>query len=401
MRYLLYSLIIGFYLCSITGALARPNSSVPGPVSELERSRGIVFPLSLVDSDSDSSFYLVLWDLYWNHQETPLDIYVIGQVDEANRVFDTWIGKDIENYRQIHRIHVIDEAMAQDRGLVVKWVRDYGPLFKRNDLGELIALDFKYSYSTPNKFVDHMIDQNLIPASEKVPLVFEGGNFEVDEEKNCFISKRVLTRNQLSDDSQKNRNMITEIFQNSVGCRSVNFISTVPHEQTGHIDTWMKYMGDQTFVVADVSETTIEAQRRFYPQGYDRLLEIKEALQEIHRELTSLGYKIRKVPIMPIYDHKIGIGGGDSKKTTVYMSYTNSLYFNGTLYVPSFRWLRYDYNRDDFPEGTFELFDEIETHAHNALENFPSVTNIVSLSSNEIVKWGGSIHCLTLQIPEQ
>jgi agmatine/peptidylarginine deiminase len=326
----------------------------------------------------------------------------------------------------------------------VLWTRDYAPIMAVNNAGKPVLLDFNYHRDRP---LADMFARSLTPHFEgaerlSVPLYLEGGNFMINKRAECFLSEAVVEANakpasqlltpvyrsgivvpdQLTpdfahdyvagfvyvdefgdkrvhtDDIYFERSALMATLREYLGCEKVRIFKRMPHEQTGHIDMYMKFLDDNTILLSSldggrVAEIVNDEQQRV-------AVDIKNFLDERRRELSALGYSVITVP-MPVPEvlRVLGVKG------VVTRSYVNSL-----LIVTDKRKLALvpKYMTGQFPDahmdGRFYQYADakyLEEDLSAVEQAYAKAGYSVSFfNADALIRDLGAIHCATMQYPK-
>lgn len=130
------------------------------------------------------------------------------------------------------------------------WCRDYMPV-KRCD-GKLVQFKFFPGYYNSPKYISRLTDQNQITTEDKIVsiksnLIVDGGNV-ITSGNTAILSEKVFKENPLLSRSE-----ITEILKHDMAADKIVFTPVLPYEITGHIDGMLKFLNENTLLVADYS----------------------------------------------------------------------------------------------------------------------------------------------------
>lgn len=276
---------------------------------------------------------------------------------------------------QMNRVHLF-EIDSNDT-----WARDHGPITlvcKSHNSGYMMPftlLDFKFN-GWGEKFrweKDNAITQNLYyqgafqnsAVNNHQGFVLEGGSIESDGKGTIFTTSQCLLaphRNQ-----PFNREQLEKLLKNFFQAQHIVWLdhgNLIGDDTDGHIDTIVRVAPHDTLLYVGCDNPEDEQYEDF------------QALEaQLKKLFTFEGYPYRllKLP-MPdaIYDD------GDRLPAT----YANFLILNGAVIYPT-------YNQ---PEKDEEAKKQIQLA-------FPD-REIIGVDSLTIVRQHGSIHCLTMQLPE-
>ena len=255
------------------------------------------------------------------------------------------------------------------------WCRDYGPwtVYSQN-IDTLRIIDWKYNRTTrpqddatPVFIANTMgvpIHQTLIAPND---LVNTGGNFMTDGHGTAFASELILSENAPGNPygvSAKTEEQINSIMNSYMGISRYIKMDILPYDVIHHIDMHIKLIDEETLLVGE------------YPQGIADGPQIELNLQYILNNFqTCFGnpYKVVRIPMPPGPNGQYPNNGGD------YRTYTNSVFVNKTVIVPTYA-----------PQ-----YDTTALRIYR--ENLPGY-RIVGIDCNSIIPSLGAIHCITKEI---
>lgn len=254
------------------------------------------------------------------------------------------------------------------------WCRDYGPwTVYSNVIDTMRIVDWIYNRpsrpqddATPLFIANYMgvpIHRTLQAPND---LVNTGGNYMVDGHGTAFASKLILTENQAGNPygvSAKTENQIDGIMNSYMGINRYIKMNTLPYDVIHHIDMHIKLLDEETLLVGQ------------YPPGIADGPQIEANLQEvINNYQTCFGkrYKVVRIP-MPPEGGQYPNNGGD------YRTYTNSVFVNKTVIVPTYE-AQYD-------TTALRIYRE-------ALPGY----KVYGINCNSIIPSLGAIHCITKEI---
>ncbi len=253
------------------------------------------------------------------------------------------------------------------------WCRDYGPwsVYSGN-IDTLRIIDWKYNRTTrplddatPIFIANYMgvpIHQTLIAPND---LVNTGGNFMADGHGTGFASKLILTENGAGNPygvSVKTEAQINAIMNSYMGINRYIKMDVLPYDQIHHIDMHMKLLDEETILMGQ------------YPNGVADGPQIELNLQYVLNNFQTCFGKTYKVVRIPMPPHN-----GNYPPAGNYRTYTNSVFVNKTVIVPT-----YEYQYDT---TALRIYRE-------ALPGY----NIVGIDCNAIIPSLGAIHCIAKEI---
>lgn len=257
------------------------------------------------------------------------------------------------------------------------WCRDYGPWnIYKNDVEQLSLTDWIYNRPRPK---DDVIPGALatlvgLPMYEMTTaphdLVATGGNFMVDGHHTAFSSELILDENGPGNDydvTVKSKSDIDTILKKYLGINRYITMETLPYDEIHHIDMHMKLLDEETILVGE------------YPAGVADGPQIEANLQYVQDNfLNCYGrpYKIVRIPMPPSTSGQYPPGG-------YYRTYTNSVFVNKTIILPTYR--------QEYDTTAIRIYKE----------NLPGY-KIVPIDCDDggspIISALGAIHCITKEI---
>jgi agmatine/peptidylarginine deiminase len=252
------------------------------------------------------------------------------------------------------------------------WCRDYGPwTVYSGTVDTLRIIDWIYNRPRPLDDVIPVFISNYmgVPIHRTLnapnDLVNTGGNFMVDGHGTAFASKLILTENAVGNPygvSPKTEAQIDGIMNQYMGISRYIKMDVLPYDQIHHIDMHMKLLDEETLLVGQ------------YPPGVADGPQIELNLQYVLNNFQTCFGKPYKVVRIPMPPHN-----GNYPPTGQYRTYTNSVFVNKTVIVPTYEY-RYD-------TTALRIYRE-------ALPGY----NIVGIDCNSIIGSLGAIHCITKEI---
>lgn len=257
------------------------------------------------------------------------------------------------------------------------WCRDYGPWnIYKNDVEQLSLTDWIYNRPRPK---DDVIPGALatlvgLPMYEMTTaphdLVATGGNFMVDGHHTAFSSELILDENGPGNDydvTVKSKSDIDTILKKYLGINRYITMETLPYDEIHHIDMHMKLLDEETILVGE------------YPAGVADGPQIEANLQYVQDNFVNCygrPYKIVRIPMPPSTSGQYPPGG-------YYRTYTNSVFVNKTIILPTYR--------QEYDTTAIRIYKE----------NLPGY-KIVPIDCDDggspIISALGAIHCITKEI---
>jgi agmatine/peptidylarginine deiminase len=303
-----------------------------------------------------------------------------------------------------NKIHFFPQPLGNKK----EWLRDFGPITARTADGKKLFIDFGYYAGFP---VEDAFPSAFGKAQQtqvfKSPIKIEGGNFMIDEHRTCVVSTKAKVDNQTLD-----------LTIPPYNCRQVVVLKPLSYEQTGHIDLFVKFLGQKIILVGDFSQ---DQASRVRPETNFDASAFASHLKEVQETFTGLGYQVVKVP-MPVpytvkYNENTGLDSVQLKEVHI-RSYLNSLLLNRDgrqiALVPRFEKQKIQRNNaaqkdvqndDSLPQdlGSIDYPDQdlilgYESTVRNAYKKAGYEVDFIP--SDHLVASKGAVHCLTMQIPK-
>lgn len=254
------------------------------------------------------------------------------------------------------------------------WARDFG-FITVFDHGKLLLLDFKFN-AWGGKFessADDQINQNLFARAlfkhntfEAQPWVLEGGSIETDGLGTLLTTEYCLLNPNRNPDLS--RSDIEAKLIAALGVERILWLSrgSLEGDDTdAHIDTLARFVDEQTIVYMRCSDMT--------DSHFDELQAMESELQ-LMRQPNGQPYRL--VPIdMPVMIES------DGRRLSA--SYVNFLLVNGAVLLPVY--------------GDAEADEQAITAMAKACPD----RAIVPINCRALIEQNGSLHCITMQIPEE
>jgi agmatine deiminase len=240
------------------------------------------------------------------------------------------------------------------------WARDYGPVGINEATNSLGIVDTTYRHHAVRRDDDAVscrLANELGAECHPTNLILDGGNFMTDGRGNAFLTKRIYDWN-----SSMSKAEVDDLLKQYLGASTIHTIdyakdaSGQPADGTGHMDMFAKIIADCKVVVVQTPnepyKTTTDKAAAYFAS-----LSCGEGTYQVHR-----------------------VKGWVSGRT--WYTYSNALMVNKSIILPS-----YD-NR------AAENAEAIETYKRL----LPGYT-VVGVNTEELIRLGGSIHCITKDIP--
>ena len=328
------------------------------------------------------------------------------------------------------------------------WARDWAPIAAVTSDKKSVLLDFNYYNERPtDDYTPTLIAQETKGFTRlSVPMYLEGGNLLTTSDGTCLTTERTVEANNVTPKSyivddqgavvgeegsapvlsgQKiiqgfryfdrygtprirtdeiilSRADIETALKEAAGCSRVVIFTKLPYESTGHVDMWAKTLTDKIILVSAMDPKALSSLS-------DKKLksiasEMGDFLNQRAKDLSDLGFEVVRIP-MPLPHVKNGPFAEKDREEYGFRSYTNSL----LLSTKKGRFILLPHYEKGLVTNTRAINDEhfsypdqdrlkdIETEV-NAIYSKLGFT-VVSLNADQLVAYGGAIHCATMQLP--
>ncbi|MCB9186576.1 MAG: agmatine deiminase family protein [Flavobacteriales bacterium] len=250
------------------------------------------------------------------------------------------------------------------------WFRDYGQWnVYTDDVDSLLWVDWIYNRPRPYDDVipealADLLDIPLYQTSQApYDLVNTGGNFMVDGFGTAFASELILEENDATNQygtSDHSEAEVDQIMEDFMGIDRYIKMPTLPYDGIHHIDMHMKLLDEETLLIGE------------YPSGVADGPQIESNLNYVLNNFNSVfgtEYEIIRIPMPPE-------GGQYPNQNGDYRTYTNSVFVNNTILVPTYE--------EQWDTTALRIYRE-------ALPGY----KVVGIDCNEIITASGAIHCIT------
>ncbi|MCB9463672.1 MAG: agmatine deiminase family protein [Candidatus Eisenbacteria bacterium] len=199
------------------------------------------------------------------------------------------------------------------------WTRDYGPWFVFDGEDNLGIID--HTYNRPQRPNDNLIpiefaNQQGIPVYSH-DMYHTGGNYMTDGFH--VSSSTALVYNEAASHNGMTQTEVDQLMFDYYGIENYEVLDYIEPTGIHHIDTWAKFLDEETVLVKDVWSTHV---------SYANLNQRATLLASLPSS-TGRNYDVHRV-----YCYNLGNGTP--------ASYTNSLLANERVYVPLFGNATYD-----------------------------------------------------------
>lgn len=285
------------------------------------------------------------------------------RLQDLEHELNTWA----DQQRLPGRVHAVP-APANDT-----WARDHGPITVITNEGPTL-LDFrfnawggKFPWEKDDALNRHLANSGVFGATPMrvVDFVLEGGSIESDGEGTLLATSECLLTP--SRNASMDRGAIEQLLSEMLGADRILWLNhgyLAGDDTDSHIDTLARFCApDHICYVAcpDVAD-----------EHYSALAAMEEDLQEF-RQRDGTPYKLTALPWPePVF-------GDEGERLPA--TYANFLVINGAVLLPV-----YGVPQDD--------------EATRIISQIFSGREIIPINCRTLVKQHGSLHCVTMQIPE-
>jgi agmatine/peptidylarginine deiminase len=279
-----------------------------------------------------------------------VDTYVVVPDSNAKSSFTTALkNAGITQAKIDAKVHFLTYALDSI------WMVDFGPFPIVGTDSTIAFADFRYYQP---RIYDDAIPTKLGNlwgvTTYRAEMDYEGGNFTADGLGTCYYTQGAFWEN--PDKSEKD---IKDLLKKYLGCTNHVVLAPLPGEGTTHIDMFFKPVSKGAVVHGKGGSTNVS---NTLEQDYNIL---KAVVLTDGSSLT-----IFRIP-MPY------------QSDGVWRTYTNSTFVNSVNLVP-----------------VYDNYTSKETEAMNVWKQaMPSWTH-VGIASDEIITWGGAMHCISRTIPK-
>jgi agmatine/peptidylarginine deiminase len=259
------------------------------------------------------------------------------------------------------------------------WIRDYGAntvYGSWND--DRVLVDWLYNRPRPeDDAIPDVLAETMdleIYSTTGAPndLMNTGGNWMSDGFGTAFASELILEENNggstwWTDYPDHSANDIDQIIQDFHGVDTYITMPNLPYDGIHHIDMHMKLLDESTLLMAE------------YPEGVADGPQINANLEYVLSNFTTrwgTPFEVIRIPSPP----EQGWGGGYPDANGWYLTYTNSVFVNNTILLPTY-YTEYD-------TTALRIYDE-------ALPGYNVVGIDCDNNGEAIISLSGAIHCIT------
>lgn len=309
--------------------------------------------------------------------------YYVDLIEAATRYVDVviWHSNEFNSIRSILQPRLSAQAFSRvyfidfyntphyvftspyhiDSAIDSIWAVDFGPFFVRNASEQIAIVDPHYYFERINdNAIPDKLGDVLGMTVYHADLAIEGGNLFSDGLGTCYSTTVVHENNPKYTVEQ-----IDDILEAYFGCKKMIWLSPLTGEGTGHIDMF--------FILASPTDVIVGSFTASQDSVNKTVMDDNAALLEGQTNFAGEPLTVHRIP-MP--------NPGQDYYGRVWRSYTNGLRVNNGYLVP-----------------VFEQHTAYQLDAMNVLTQvLPGVT-LEPIAADDIMPWGGAIHCTTRSKP--
>lgn len=271
----------------------------------------------------------------------------------------------------------LDNILIVDGNYDSIWLRDYAanPVYG-NEVDSLILVDWLYNRDRPNDdtspaYVADALNLDLYETSDSpYDMVNTGGNFMSDGFGTAFASELVLEENDGNGEYSifyptHTEQQIDNILETFMGIHTYIKMPTLPYDGIHHIDMHMKLIDEETLLVSE------------YPQGVADGPQINANINYVLNNYTSkfgTPFRVVRIPAPP------STGGNYPDNNGAYRTYTNAVFVNNTIIIPTYR--------EQYDTTALRIWGEV-------CPGYTLVGIDCDNTNNNIIAQSGAIHCIT------
>lgn len=261
------------------------------------------------------------------------------------------------------------------------WIRDYGgKSVYANEVEDLIMVDWIYNRPrplddvSPEAVAEYLGIELYATTTPPYDLMGTGGNYMSDGFGMGFSSRLIIDENSGGQSwwgtyPQQYESGVLNIMNDFLGIDDYALMTNLPYDGIHHIDMHMKLLDEETILVAE------------YPEGVADGPQINANMEYVLNNFTTrwgTPFKIIRVPSPPQLSN-----GNYPDEGGWYKTYTNSLFVNNTILVPTY----------------YEQYDTTALRIiGDALPGYNVVGINCGVSPNNIIQLSGALHCITHEV---
>lgn len=331
----------------------------------------------------------------------PRLISIISQKDRVT-IFLSNTENDTSNIHTIlkkYHCNLINIRFIQLKGNYDNiWIRDYGPFYLVNRLGEKKLVQFRYFWTEPGLMNDFASVRNLPVIS--CTLNSTGGSREVNGKGTMLLCET----HELDVNDPKTRQEIEKEMIDILNLKKIiwlkkgipqddSFLSGPIYDQiypkgvNGHVDEFCRFVDPGTILISSVTEEEAKS-NPIYKEAKKRLDENYEILKNSTDQDGNM-FNVIKVPMAPllISDRR---AGPEKKIVASVTSYMNFIITNSLIILPSY------VSEDSENIALLEKEYKVEEIFRQV---FPE-REIIKVRADTINYYSGGFHCISIHEPQ-
>ena len=242
------------------------------------------------------------------------------------------------------------------------WMRDFGPFFTIAEDTTTLIGDAVYAGRPLDNAFPERYATDMGHAAHRVGLTMEGGNFYSNGEGLCVTTNTIYAWYSVTESRAR------ETFQDTLGCDETLFLEPLIDEGTGHVDMFFTFTDRDAAIMGS------------YDPSYDRAN--AELLDRNAAALEAAGLVVHRVPMLP---HEDMNGDGWDDFHTVINGFFANTDTGQRFLMPTYY--------ESYPTQTAEALAAMEAA-------MPGV-EIVEIPSDDLITYGGSLHCVVKTVPTE
>jgi agmatine/peptidylarginine deiminase len=293
------------------------------------------------------------------------------------------IPKAIDSLKVLGMMNTLGWPLTQNYKFIVTsmdawWMRDYGPNgIYWGDHDSLAFVDLKYY---DGRDLDNVFPKTLASImgirNYESTLYAEGGNLMADGFGQVFFSDimNIANEQQLGWDSLETMDTIANLFG---ATKNINLRALECDGGTGHIDLYTKLIDEQTLLVMQYPTVVTAIDKKIIEDNYQLMTTLKSTYNRPFRIVR--------------FDMPTGNNGSYNRKSCSQINADARTYLNGITLNKTYLYPSYS-----------DAIDGNKAQTKAATERYQKYMpgyKIIPIDARVVSPAGGSIHCITMQIP--
>lgn len=279
-------------------------------------------------------------------------------------------------FSDLNNVTILDVALNSI------WIRDYAAKsVYANEVEDLFMVDWIYNRPrplddvSPAAVADYLDIELYCTTDPPYALMGTGGNFMSDGSGTGFSSRLIVNENSGGNTfwgtnyPAQFEMGVRSLMNDFMGISEYAIMDVLPYDGINHIDMHMKLLNEETILVSE------------YPEGVSDGPQINANVDYVLSNYTTrwgTPFNIIKVPAPPQLSNGLYPNQGGWYKT-----YTNSLFVNKTVLVPTY----------------YEQYDTTALRIiSKALPGYNVVGINCGVSPDNIIALSGALHCITHEV---